>query len=126
MSRSTSQARAAGPTNPSASHASRAVAPTPSSRARTDSFPKNNSAPERLDRPAEGFGVTDHRIAGDRLRHRHRALDRRPLDQALDAAVLVPEHDLQEQHFLAVRLEAKMAGLDDPGVDRPDRHLVHL
>ena len=44
--------------------------------------------------------------------------------QALDPAVLVAQHDLQEQHLLAVRLEPEVSRLDDPGVDRPDRHLV--
>ena len=44
----------------------------------------------------------------------------------LDAAVLVAQGDLQVEHLLAVALEAEVARLDDPGVDRADRHLVDL
>src|SRR5207247_2241704 len=35
-------------------------------------------------------------------------------------------HDLEEEYFLAVRLEAKVSGLDDARVHRTDRYLVHL
>ncbi len=40
--------------------------------------------------------------------------------------MLVAQHDLQEQHLLAVGLEPEMPRLDDPGVHRPDGDLVDL
>ncbi len=52
---------------------------------------------------------------------------RRPADhRLLDSPVLVAQGDLEVEDFLAVALEAEMAGLDDAGVDRADRDLVHL
>src|SRR5207249_4568826 len=48
------------------------------------------------------------------------------LEQSLHAAVLVAEHDLEEQHLLAVRLKPEVPRLDDAGVYRADRDLVHL
>ena len=47
-------------------------------------------------------------------------------ERALDAAVLVAERDLEVEDLLAVALEAEVARLDDAGVDRADRDLVHL
>ena len=44
----------------------------------------------------------------------------------LDAAVLVAQRDLQVEDVLAVALEAEMARLDHPGMDRPHRDLVDL
>ena len=41
-------------------------------------------------------------------------------------AVLVAQHDLEEEHLLAVGLEPEVSGLDDAGVHRPDGDLVHL
>src|SRR5439155_17063555 len=46
--------------------------------------------------------------------------------RALDAAVLVPERDFQMYDPLAVAVEAEMARLDDPGMHRPDGHLMDL
>ena len=84
------------------------------------------AAGQRLDRLAVGRRVADRRVAGHRLHRVDRALVR-PADQRpLDAAVLVAERDLQVEDLFAVALEAKMARLDDAGVDRADRHLVDL
>src|SRR5262249_15421949 len=44
--------------------------------------------------------------------------------ERLRAPVLPAELDLQREHGLTVALEAEVAGLDDAGVDRPDRDLV--
>ncbi|HVY29880.1 MAG TPA: hypothetical protein VHB79_25145 [Polyangiaceae bacterium] len=44
----------------------------------------------------------------------------------LDGAVLVPEVDLEMVNLLAVALKAEGSGLDDAGVDRTYRDLVHL
>ena len=54
------------------------------------------------------------------------ALGRAADEHALDAAVLVAERDLQVEDLLAVALKAEVPRLDDPGVDRADRHLVDL
>ncbi len=40
--------------------------------------------------------------------------------------MLEAERDLQVEDVLAVALEPEVAGLDDPGVDRSDGHLVDL
>ena len=50
---------------------------------------------------------------------------RRARHQAVDALVHVAQPLLQPHHRLAVGGEAEMAGLDDAGVHRPDRDLVH-
>src|SRR3970040_1847786 len=39
---------------------------------------------------------------------------------------LSPEHDLEEEHVFAMRLETEMAGFDHSGVNRPDRHLMNF
>ena len=44
--------------------------------------------------------------------------------QRFDALVDIAEPRLQPHHRLAAGVEAEMAGLDDPGVDRADRDLV--
>src|SRR6185503_13564651 len=81
---------------------------------------------ERLDRAAGRARVADHRIAGDRLRNQRRALPIRRLEQSLDAAMLIAEHDLQRKHLFTVRLKAEVTRLDDPRVHGPDRYLVHF
>ena len=70
--------------------------------------------------------MTDDRVARDRFGHERGAVERKRLQQALDAAVLIAEHDLQEEHVLAVRLEAKVSGLDDPRVHGSHGDLVNL
>ena len=81
---------------------------------------------QRLDRTTVRACMSDHRIACDRLRDQHSPLAGHSLQQALHAAMLVAEHDLEKQHLLAVRLEAEVRRLDNAGVDRTDRDLVHL
>ena len=84
-------------------------------------------------RCAEGFdgaavrgGMPGGAVAGKRLR----VVDRAPIGAAqhrpLHAAMLVAQGDFQMVDRLAVTLEAKMAGLDDAGMDRTDRHFMDL
>ena len=81
---------------------------------------------KRLHHLAIRRGVSDAGVARQRLRIVDRALVR-PADQrVLDPAVLIAEGDLEVEDVLAVALEAEVPGLDDPGVDRADRHLVDL
>ena len=40
--------------------------------------------------------------------------------------MLVPEHDVEREHFLTVRLKTEVAGFDDTGVHGTDGHLVHF
>ncbi len=47
------------------------------------------------------------------------------LEALLDALVRVAQALLEAQHLLADDREAEMSGLDDAGVHRPDRDLVH-
>src|SRR5262249_39045903 len=70
--------------------------------------------------------MSDRRVAGHALHDVDRALVR-PADQhALHAAVLVAEGYFQVEHVLSVALEAEVAGLNNAGVYRADRHLVNL
>ena len=46
--------------------------------------------------------------------------------QPFDAAMLIPEGNLQVQNFLAVALKAEMPRFDDARMDRPNRYLVYL
>ncbi len=84
------------------------------------------TAAERLERLRVRESVADGRVARQLLDLVHRARVRPPDQRALEAAVLVAEHDLEVQHLLAVALEAEVAGLDDAGVHGPDGDLVHL
>ena len=89
--------------------------------------PRRLPAPrQRLDRAAVRGGVPDHRVARDRFGDQHGAIGAGGLQQPLDAAMLVAEHDLEKQHLLAVGLKAEVSRLDDAGVHRPDRDLVDL
>ena len=70
--------------------------------------------------------MRDARVAGDGLDH-GRQPSRVALQHApLDAAVLVPELDLEVMHLLAQAHEAKRPGLDHPRVNRADGDLVRL
>ena len=84
------------------------------------------AARQGLDRLAVCRRVPDRRVPGQRLR----VVDGprvRPADEGpLDAAVLVAQRDLEVVDLLAMALEPEVAGLDDPRVDRADRHLVDL
>ena len=71
-------------------------------------------------------GVSDGGVARQRLRVVDRALVGPAEQRLLDAAVLIAERDLEMEDVLAVALEAEVPGLDDPGVDGADGHLVHL
>jgi hypothetical protein len=84
------------------------------------------TARQRFDRATVRARVRDHRVPRDGLRHQHRALSRETLEQSLDAAMLVPEHDLEKEHLLAVRLEPEVTRLDDACVHRSHRDFVHL
>jgi hypothetical protein len=81
---------------------------------------------ERLERLAVRPRVGDARVARDRLDERRERPGVAREEQALDAAVLVPEVDLQVVDGLAEAHEPEVPRLDDAGVDRADRHLVHL
>src|SRR5437763_1048275 len=95
--------------------------------------PADRLSARRLPAPREGFGraavrlrVPHDGVSRDRLGDQHAALAVRALEQSLHAPVLVAEHDLEEQHLLAVRLKPEVPRLDDAGVHRADRDLVHL
>ena len=81
-------------------------------------------AERRLDRAGEGDRVGDRRIAADPPREPGRALEARPAHQRVDAFVGVAEPLLEPHDRLAAGVEAEMAGLDDPGMDRTDRNLM--
>ena len=73
-----------------------------------------------------GDGVGD-RVGGARALYVGQALsDLDTLGRALEATVLVEEPEVEVQDPLADDVEAKVPGLDDPGVDRADRHLVGI
>ena len=81
---------------------------------------------ERFHHLAVRGGVSDAGVARQRLRIVDRAQAGSPDQRVLDPAVLIAEGDLEMEDVLAVALEAEVPGLDDPGVDRADRHLVDL
>ena len=76
--------------------------------------------------PQAALACADDRVAGDRLRDQDGVRPPARLQQALDSPVLIAEHDLEEEHFLAVCLEAEMPRFDDARVHRPHGDLVHL
>ena len=47
-------------------------------------------------------------------------------ERTLDPPMLVAQRDFEVEHLLPVALKAEVPGLDDPGMDRPDRDLVNL
>src|SRR6185369_3893668 len=59
-----------------------------------------------------------HLVHGLRVRSSRQGL--------FNAAMLETEGDLQTEDLFAMALEAEMPRLDDPGVNRPDRHFVDL
>src|SRR5205807_3805265 len=65
-------------------------------------------------------------IARDRLGEMDAALVGAAKQSVLDAAVLVSQRDFEMEDALAVTVEAKMPGLDDPGMHRADCYLVDL
>ncbi len=70
--------------------------------------------------------MADGGIAGDGFHLRQGSRMRAAAQQLLEAAMLETEGDFQMHDLLAVALEAEMAGFDDPGMDRADRHLVNF
>ena len=65
-------------------------------------------------------------VAGQGFGNVHAAPVRATAQHAFDAAVLVAERDFEMEDPFAVTVEAEMPGLDDPGMDRADRDLMHL
>ena len=53
-------------------------------------------------------------------------VERRALCSSFEAAVLVEQARVEMEDLLADEVEAEVPGLDDPCVDRPDRHLVRV
>ena len=80
----------------------------------------------RFARLRVGDGVGD-RVGRARALHVGQALgDLDTLGRALEATVLVEEPEVEVQDPLADDVETKVPGLNDPGMDRPDRHLVGI
>src|SRR5260370_18233520 len=59
-------------------------------------------------------------------RNVHIASGRITRNDAYDAAVQLAEGDIEMEDPNAVTVEAEMPRLDDPGMDRADRDLMHL
>src|SRR5258708_3483100 len=68
----------------------------------------------------------DDAVPGDRLGGQHGTISVERLEQSFDPAMLIAEHDLEHEDLLAVRLKAKMPGLDYAGVHGTNRDLVDL
>ncbi len=81
-------------------------------------------AGQRLDQLAIGGRMAGAGIAGDRLGEVDAALVGPAAQRRFDAAVLVSERDFEMEDALAVTIEAKMPGLDDPGMHRANRDFV--
>ena len=82
-------------------------------------------AGDRLERLRVGPRVGDRAVAGDAAGEPMAVGGGHRLEALLDALVHEAEPLLEAQHLLADDLEAEVTGLDDAGVDRPDRDLVH-
>jgi hypothetical protein len=81
--------------------------------------------PERgLDGAREGDAVGDRGVAAHSRSQDGRALDACAARQAVDALMDIAEPLLQAHHGFAAGVEAEVARLDDPCVDRTDRNLV--
>ena len=93
-------------------------------RAQPDRARRRLDAERRLDGAGEGERIGDRAVAGDAAGEPRRPVDVGAGHQTLDALVDVAEPLLEPHHGLAVGGEAEMAGLDDAGMDRPDRDLV--
>ena len=79
----------------------------------------------RLDCLTEGERVADARVAGNALGELHAGHRIAPLEQLLGALVREVQARLHVDDRLAHDAEPKMTGLDDAGVHRADRNLVH-
>ncbi len=87
-------------------------------------FARRGQAQRRLAGERVGDRVGDRAGAAGALGERQARLRLRPLGRALEAAVLVEEPGIDQQDPLADDVEAEVAGLDHPGVDRPDGDVV--
>src|SRR5581483_6310598 len=85
---------------------------------------RHRRAAERLESLAIGGAVSDRGIAGGGLDEMERAFARTAHEHPFDSTMLVAESDFEMKHLLAVALKAEVAGLDDAGMNGPDRDLV--
>src|SRR5207302_2531123 len=83
------------------------------------------SAGRALDRHRPGPGVGDRRVAADAPGEARAFFERHSFEALLDPLVRVTEPLLQPQDLLADDREAEMPRLDDAGMHRTDRNLVH-
>ena len=82
-------------------------------------------AERRLDRAREGDAIGDRRVAADPRRRDRRARSTlAPRIRRVDALVDIAEPLLEPHDRLAAGVEAEVAGLDDPGMNRTDRDLM--
>jgi hypothetical protein len=77
-----------------------------------------------LDSAAVGQAVADGGIAGDPLRQRDAIGGLAAFEELLDSFVDVPESGFEPDDGFADDGEAEVAGLDQAGMDGPDRNLV--
>ena len=70
--------------------------------------------------------MADGGVAGDSLHHLQGAWVRPADEGCFDPPVLIAERNLQMKDLFTVTLEAEMSRLDDPGMYRTDRNLMHL
>ena len=82
-------------------------------------------AGDRLDRLRVGPAVRDRAIARNPRGETGPIGDRQRLETFFDALVRKTQPLFQTEHFLPHHLEAKMSGLDRPGMHRPDGDFVH-
>ena len=86
---------------------------------------RRDGAGQRLDRLAVGQRVPDARVPGHPLGELDAVLRRPALEELLGSLVGEVQARLHVDDRLAHDTEAEVTGLDDAGVDRPDRDLVH-
>ena len=85
----------------------------------------NHRAGQPLGRHGERDGVRHRAGAARALDGEERVVERLALNDLLDAAVRVEETRIEVEDRFADVGEAEMTRLDDAGVDRADRQLVH-
>jgi hypothetical protein len=79
----------------------------------------------RLDCLSKSERVGNGAVAGDAASELGSSVEIGTSHQALNSLVNVAKPFLKPNHRLAICREAEMAGLDDAGMDRTDRDLVH-
>src|SRR5438445_4485799 len=84
---------------------------------------RHGASGERLERLAVGEDVPETGVPGDPLGERRRLVERKRLEELLRALVDEAESRLEIHDRLSLDAEAKVPGLDDAGVDRPDGDL---